>query len=104
MKTLTTDNEVCNFLTTSGTIVLKAGATWCGPCKQIEKILTELVEPEFPDVMFADFDIEECPETVDKFQIRNVPMLFIFKDGQLIDTNVGSASADILKEKISNCL
>lgn len=74
-------------------ILIKFGATWCGPCKAMEPVLKEIAE-ERPDVCVLDLDVEENEELVSLFRIRNVPALFLIKDGVTVDKFVGGASKE----------
>ena len=61
-------------------IVVKFGATWCGPCKMITPVLDTL-STERTDVTFAEIDMDECPELFSEKQIKSVPTMIYFQDG-----------------------
>ena len=67
-------------------IVKKYSASWCDPCKQLDKILEG---KEYETV-----DIEENIEEASLFRIRNVPTVIFFKDGEVVDRKVGLFTAD----------
>ena len=65
-------------------------AAWCGPCKAISPILEEL-DAEYSDkFQIVKVNVDDNPETSARFGIRSIPTLFVFKDGQKVDTVVGS--------------
>ena len=65
-------------------------AAWCGPCKAITPILEEL-DAEYSDkFQIVKVNVDDNPETSARFCIRSIPTLFVFKDGQKVDTVVGS--------------
>lgn len=65
-------------------------AAWCGPCKAITPILEEL-DAEYSDkFQIVKVNVDDNPETSARFGIRSIPTLFVFKDGQKVDTVVGS--------------
>ena len=65
-------------------------AAWCGPCKAITPILEEL-DAEYSDkFQIVKLNVDDNPETSARFGIRSIPTLFVFKDGQKVDTVVGS--------------
>ena len=62
----------------SGMIVADFFADWCGPCKSLAKTLEELSE-ELTSVKFVKINVENCDSAAEKFGIRNVPTLVIFR-------------------------
>lgn len=65
-------------------------AAWCGPCTAITPILEEL-DAEYSDkFQIVKVNVDDNPETSARFGIRSIPTLFVFKDGQKVDTVVGS--------------
>ena len=67
-------------------------AEWCGPCKMIAPILDE-VGPDYSDKMkIAKLDVDQNGETAQKYGVRGIPCLMIFKDGNVIATQVGALS------------
>nr|WP_282673234.1 thioredoxin [Moraxella nonliquefaciens] len=65
-------------------------AAWCGPCTAITPILEEL-DAEYSDkFQIVKVNVDDNPETSVRFGIRSIPTLFVFKDGQKVDTVVGS--------------
>ena len=71
-------------------LVVDLWATWCGPCRMVGPIISELVEEN--DDVAADYGI------------RNIPTILFFKNGKLVDKFVGAASKAILDEKFKALL
>ena len=65
-------------------------AEWCGPCKQIGPMLEEIAESRQDKLKIFKVNIDKNPNTPQKFGVRGIPTLMLFKDGNLIDTKVGS--------------
>jgi len=86
-------------ISTPGIIVADFFADWCGPCKSLAKTLEELSE-ELDSVKFVKINVEDCDSAAEKFGIRNVPTLIIFKDGELKKKSVGSIPKDRIKQLI----
>jgi thioredoxin 1 len=64
-------------------------AQWCGPCKTLAPILEEIA-PQYTDrVTFLKLDVDQNPLTPSKFDVRSIPMLILFKQGQVQATHVG---------------
>lgn len=75
-------------------------AEWCGPCKQIGPILEEISDEYSGKITIGKLDVDENPETPGKFQIRGIPTMLLFNNGELIDTKVGMSSKADLTEWI----
>ena len=78
-------------------ILIDFWAEWCGPCKQIGPILEEIGELKKDKVKIYKLNIDENPKTPQKFGVRGIPTLMLFKDGNLIDTKVGSLPRNTLE-------
>lgn len=79
--------------------IVKAGTTWCQPCKVLAGTIVKL-EKELSDVKFIEIDAEDEPEVSTYLRIKNVPVLLYYKNGELKDKSVGLVSEDAIKEKI----
>ena len=100
-KDSTFDHDVSS---TSAAIIVDFWAEWCGPCKQIGPILEEISREKQDILKILKLNIDENPETPNKYGIRGIPTLMLFKEGKLIDTKVGSLSKSALTEWIDNNL
>jgi len=81
-------------------ILIDFWAEWCGPCKQIGPILEEIGEEKKDKLKIFKLNVDENPQTPQKFGVRGIPTLMLFKDGKLIDTKVGSLSKNMLESWI----
>ena len=79
-------------------------AEWCGPCKQIGPILEEISEEKNKLLNILKINIDENPETPQKYGVRGIPTLMLFKKGKLIDTKVGSLPKSALVDWIDSHL
>lgn len=80
-------------------LVVDFWAEWCGPCKMISPIISDLAEEYDNKIIVGKCNVEENEGIAAEFGIRNIPTLLFFKDGQLIDKFVGAANKAKLKEK-----
>lgn len=80
-------------------LVVDFWAEWCGPCKMIFPIISDLAEEYDNKIIVGKCNVEENEGIAAEFGIRNIPTLLFFKDGQLIDKFVGAANKAKLKEK-----
>jgi thioredoxin len=67
-------------------------AEWCGPCKMIAPLLNETAGSYGDRLQIAKIDIDENAKTPSKYNVRGIPTLMLFKDGQPIATRVGALS------------
>ena len=79
-------------------------AEWCGPCKQIGPILEEISKEKINLIKIVKINIDENPNTPQKYGVRGIPTLMFFNNGKLIDTKVGSLPKSSLNEWIDRFL
>ncbi|MBO5187391.1 MAG: thioredoxin [Prevotella sp.] len=79
-------------------------ATWCGPCRMIAPIVSELADEYDGKITVGKCDVEENDDVAAEFGIRNIPTLLFFKNGQLVDKLVGAASKEKINEKMQALL
>ena len=87
----------------SNLVLVDFWAEWCGPCKQISPILEEIAN-EKDNINILKLNIDENPATPQKYNVRGIPTLMLFKDGKLIDTKIGSLPKSSLEDWISSYL
>lgn len=81
-------------------IVCKFSAQWCGPCKQLTKIITDL--EDIDNIIFTEVDVDECDNSlVEEYQVMNIPQMVYFKQGEEVDKTVGSLTKKQILEKIN---
>ncbi|WYZ45914.1 hypothetical protein EsH8_IX_000139 [Colletotrichum jinshuiense] len=81
-------------------VLVDAFATWCGPCKAIAPILSQLSEVEANKVIhFVKIDVDEVPDLSQELGIRAMPTFLLFKDGEKAQEIVGANPA-ALKQAI----
>ena len=78
-------------------------AEWCGPCKQISPILEELSKELSSDnITIVKVNIDDNPETPAKYGIMSIPTLLLFKNGELVSTQIGLHEKNALKKWIDS--
>ena len=73
-------------------------AEWCGPCKMIAPILSEVADEYAGKIKICKVDVDSNPETAAKFNVRGIPTLLVFKNGTIEATKVGALSKSQLVE------
>ena len=75
-------------------------AEWCGPCRMVSPIVEELAGEYSDQVKVGKVDVDENQKTAQKFNIRSIPSILFFKDGEHVDTVVGAVPKAQLEKKI----
>lgn len=80
-------------------LVVDFWATWCGPCRLVSPIISELAKAYDGQITVGKCDVEENEDLALEFGIRNIPTILFFKNGQVVDKIVGAQSKAMIEEK-----
>ena len=80
------ENEVLN---SDQVVLVDFWATWCGPCSAIAPTLETLADEYAGRAKIVKVDVDANPETAQRYGIRSIPTLFVFKNGEKVETIVG---------------
>jgi len=75
-------------------------ATWCGPCKMIAPILDEIAREQSGKVRVAKIDVDQNPKLAARFNIRGIPTMILFHNGEARETIVGLAGKQAIVSKL----
>ena len=100
VQTFTDSNFEDTVIKSTGPVLVDFWAEWCGPCKRLGPTVDALATEYAGKVTIGKLNIDDNPTTPEKFQIRGIPTLLIFKGGQVVESLVGLAHKDDIKEKI----
>ncbi len=96
------DDEFDGAIRSSAPVLVDFWAEWCGPCKQLSPILDEVAKEWEGKVTIAKVNIDQNPESPQKYGVRGIPTLILFKDGKPVATKVGSMPKSQLVEWLSS--
>ena len=85
-------------------LVVDFWATWCGPCRMISPIISELANEYDGKLTVGKCDVEENDDLAAEYGIRNIPTILFFKNGEVVDKLVGAVSKAKLDEKFKAML
>ncbi|MCG8557672.1 MAG: thioredoxin [Proteobacteria bacterium] len=77
-------------LDVSTPVLVDFTAGWCQPCRVVAPLVAQLATEYEGRVKITKLDIDESPTTAQRFGVRGVPTLMVFKDGQVVDQQVGA--------------
>ena len=77
------DQKEFNSLLKNGNVLLKFEASWCGPCKVLNRTIESIADSI--DVNFVRVDVDEFPDLAQKYLVSSIPTCFAYKDGKSIN-------------------
>lgn len=95
------DNEV---LQSDKPVLVDFWAEWCGPCRSLTPIIEAVSEEYADELKVVKVNVDNAQELAGQYNVRGIPALLMFKDGQVQDRHVGALSKSELVEFIKKVL
>jgi thioredoxin 1 len=104
MALIVTDENYRELISGDKPLVLDFWAEWCGPCRMVAPVIDELATEYEGRVAIGKVDVDDNNDIVSEYGIRNIPTVLFFRDGALVDKQVGAASKQAFAAKIEKLL
>jgi thioredoxin 1 len=75
-------------------------AEWCGPCRMVGPVVEELAKDYDGKAVIGKVNVDNNPNISMNYGIRNIPTLLVFKNGQIVDKQVGATAKSVLAGKL----
>jgi thioredoxin 1 len=101
---VTDQNFEAEVLKSDQPVVVDFWAEWCGPCKAMSPLVDDVANDMQGKVKVVKVNIDENPNAPTKYGVRGIPTFMVFKNGDLVDTRVGSMSKAQLSDWIASAV
>ena len=99
-----TDANFDQIIASDQPVLIDFWADWCAPCKMIAPVVEELAGDFQGKAVVGKLDVQENSVVPSRYGIRNIPTLLVFKNGQLVDKQVGVVPKTVLAQKLTNAM
>ncbi len=90
-----------DLFVSQGLVLVDVWATWCGPCKMISPIIDELSSDYLNKMTVGKLDADANRDKVMSLNVKNIPTILLYKDGEVVERTTGAISKGKLVELIS---
>ncbi|MDB5256394.1 MAG: trxA [Chitinophagaceae bacterium] len=95
-----TDANFDEVIKTGQPVLVDFWAEWCGPCKMIGPVVEELAGDFEGKAVIGKINVDDNPAISARFGIRSIPTLLVFKNGEIVDKQIGAVPKTALADKI----
>jgi thioredoxin 1 len=99
LKSVTNENFEQEVINSTTPVLVDFWAEWCGPCRALGPVLEEVAAENTGKVQIVKVNVDEAPELANRFGIRGIPTMILFKGGEVKSTLMGNQpKAEIVKQ------
>ena len=92
------DDFGSEVLNSSKPVLVDFWAEWCGPCRQLAPTIDQISNEMFEKLKVVKVNIDNNPDCAQKYGVRGIPTMILFKDGKAVDTKVGALPKSSIAE------
>ena len=100
--TITNENFKKEVLDSDKPVLIDFWATWCGPCRMLSPIVSEIAEEYAGRLKVGKVNVDDEPELAAQFGVMCIPLVVLVKDGKIAEKSVGYRPKEQLTEMIDN--
>ena len=101
LEQITEDSFEAKVLKSTGLVVVDVYADWCGPCKKLTPTIEALASKGTDNLQFYKLDADNSQQLLQKYSVRGIPTLLMFKDGQFVHSLVGNQPAEVIEAELA---
>ena len=101
---ITDSNFVTEVLESPVPVLVDFWAPWCGPCKMISPIVDQVAKEVAGVAKVGKVNVDEASALATRYNIRSIPTLLFFKNGEVVDTIMGATSKDNILARLKACM
>jgi thioredoxin 1 len=102
VKAVTDASFEADVLKSEKPVLVDYWAVWCGPCKMVAPVLDAIAEEHGDKIDIVKLNVDENPQTTQKYHILNIPTLGVFKNGEVVKELVGARSKSALLRELAD--
>ena len=99
-----TDKNAQELIASGKPVVIDLWAPWCGPCRMVAPIIEELAAEYDGRVIRGKYNVDEDSDLSTEYSVRNIPTILFFKEGKLVDKQVGASTKTTIEDRIKALL
>jgi len=104
MEVTITNENFASLKSGDTPLVVDLWAEWCGPCRMLGPVISELAKEYDGKITVGKCDVEENEDIAAEYGVRNIPTVLFFKGGELVDKHTGFAPKPVLQKKFEALL
>jgi thioredoxin 1 len=104
LRSVTDETFADEVLKSNKPVPVDFWAAWCGPCRLVTPILTALATEHSDKITIVQLNVDESPRTAEKYGVRSIPTLNVYRDGKVVKTIVGAKPRRVLEQDLQEFL